>query len=75
VQIRKLAVIRVFVAEGESAWDTDRPVFEERLDFIQKNKGRVSVLCVQDISRQPQHPAAGRGNGAIDQAWRASGFR
>jgi len=46
-----LPVIRVFVAEGESAWDTDRPVFEECLDFIQKNKGRVSVLCVQDISR------------------------
>lgn len=46
-----LPVIRVFVAEGESAWDTVRPVFEECLDFIQKNKGRVSVLCVQDISR------------------------
>jgi hypothetical protein len=46
-----LPVIRVFVAEGESAWDTDRPVFEECLDFIQKNNGRVSVLCVQDISR------------------------
>jgi DNA invertase Pin-like site-specific DNA recombinase len=47
----RLPVIRVFVAEAESAWDTDRPVFEECLDFIQKNKGRVSVLCVQDISR------------------------
>src|SRR5882724_9285668 len=46
-----LAVLRVFVAEGESAWDTTRPVFEECLDFIQKNKGRVTVLAVQDISR------------------------
>jgi hypothetical protein len=44
-------VLRVFVAEGESAWDTTRPVFEECLDFIQKNKGRVTVLAVQDISR------------------------
>ena len=48
---KELPVLRVFVAEGESAWDTTRPVFEECLDFIQKNKGRVTVLAVQDISR------------------------
>ena len=48
---KDLPVLRVFVAEGESAWDTTRPVFEECLDFIQKNKGRVTVLAVQDISR------------------------
>jgi site-specific DNA recombinase len=46
-----LPVLRVFVAEGESAWETTRPVFEEALDFVQQNKGRVTHFVVQDVSR------------------------
>jgi site-specific DNA recombinase len=46
-----LPVLRVFVAEGESAWDTTRPVFEEALHFAQLNKGKVSHFVVQDVSR------------------------
>ncbi len=46
-----LPVLRVFVAEGESAWDTTRPVFEEALHFAQQNKGKVSHFVVQDVSR------------------------
>ena len=46
-----LPVLRVFVAEGESAWETTRPVFEEALHFAQLNKGKVSHFVVQDVSR------------------------
>jgi site-specific DNA recombinase len=47
----KLPVLRVFVAEGESAWETTRPVFEECLAFVQENKDRVTHFVVQDVSR------------------------
>jgi site-specific DNA recombinase len=43
-------VLRVFVAEGESAWDTTRPVFEQTLHFAQENKGKISHFVVQDVS-------------------------
>lgn len=46
-----LPVLRVFVAEGESAWETTRPVFEECLAYIQENKNRVTHMVVQDVSR------------------------
>ena len=46
-----LPVMRVFIAEGESAWETTRPVFEEALDFVQKYKGTVSHFVVADVSR------------------------
>jgi len=46
-----LSVLRVFVAEGESAFETTRPVFEECLDFVQQNKNRVTHFGVQDVSR------------------------
>jgi DNA invertase Pin-like site-specific DNA recombinase len=43
-----LPVLKVFVAQGESAWETTRPVFEECLAFIQENKNRVTHMVVQD---------------------------
>jgi site-specific DNA recombinase len=46
-----IPVLRIFVAEGESAYQSERPIFEECLDFIQQNKGHVSVMVVQDLSR------------------------
>jgi site-specific DNA recombinase len=48
---KNLPVLRTFVAEGESAFETTRPVFEECLDFVQQNKGRVTHFVVQDVSR------------------------
>jgi site-specific DNA recombinase len=50
-RVNNLNVTRVFVAEGESAWDTTRPVFEEALDFVQKHKSTVSHFVVADLSR------------------------
>lgn len=46
-----IPVLKVFVAKGESAWETTRPVFKEALDFVQANKNRVTHFVVQDVSR------------------------
>lgn len=44
-------MLRVFVAEGESAWETTRPLFEECLAWVQENRTRVTHFVVQDVSR------------------------
>jgi site-specific DNA recombinase len=46
-----IPVLRVFVAEGESAWKTERPTLEEALAFMKDSGGDVSYLVVQDSSR------------------------
>ena len=43
--------MRVFVAEGESAWKTERPTLDEAVDYIRQNKGKVTHFVVQDSTR------------------------
>ena len=49
--LQRISVLRVFVAEGESAWKTDRPTLDEALDFIKQQKGKVTHFVVQDSTR------------------------
>lgn len=49
--LQRIPVLRVFVAEGESAWKTDRPTLDEALDFIKQQKGKVTHFVVQDSTR------------------------
>lgn len=44
-------MLKVFVAEGESAWKTERPTLDEALAFIKESNGKVTHLVVQDSSR------------------------
>jgi site-specific DNA recombinase len=46
-----IPVLKVFVGHGESAWKTDRPTLDEAIDFIKKNKGKVTHFIVQDTTR------------------------
>ena len=46
-----ISVLRVFVAEGESAWKSDRPTLQEAIDFIRQSRGKVTHFVVQDSSR------------------------
>ena len=48
---QSIPVLRVFVAEGESAWKTERPTLEEALAFIKDSRAKVTHLVVQDSSR------------------------
>ena len=46
-----IPVLRVFVAEGESAWKTEWRTLEEALAFMKDSGGNVTYLVVQDSSR------------------------
>jgi len=46
-----IPVLEVFTGHGESAWKTDRPTLDEAIDFIKRNKGKVTHFIVQDTTR------------------------
>jgi site-specific DNA recombinase len=46
-----IPVLSIFTGHGESAWKTDRPTLHEAIDFIKKNKGKVTHFIVQDTTR------------------------
>lgn len=46
-----LTVVEVFEDAGESAKTTDRPEFKRLLEYCRKNKGRVGVLVVYNVTR------------------------
>lgn len=48
---QNIPVLRVFVAEGESAWKTERPTLQEAIDYIKGRKGKVTHFVVQDSTR------------------------
>lgn len=48
---QNIPVLRVFVAEGESAWKTERPTLDEAVDYIRQSKGKVTHFVVQDSTR------------------------
>src|SRR5215813_1608383 len=48
---QNIAALRVFVAEGESAWKTERPTLDEAVDYIRQSKGKVTHFVVQDSTR------------------------
>jgi site-specific DNA recombinase len=48
---QNIPVLRVFVAEGESAWKTERPTLQEAIDYIKGQKGKVTHFVVQDSTR------------------------
>lgn len=46
-----LAIIRIFAEEGESAKTAERTKFQELLTYCRENKGRISFLIVNSLSR------------------------
>jgi site-specific DNA recombinase len=48
---QNIPILRVFVAEGESAWKTERPTLQEAIDYIKGQKGKVTHFVVQDSTR------------------------
>ena len=48
---KAITVDRVFVEEGESAKTTDRPIFQQALDYCRKNKGKIRYFIVYKLNR------------------------
>lgn len=44
-------VVEEFIEEGESAKTTDRPELQRLLEFCRKQKGKVDVLVVYNVTR------------------------
>jgi site-specific DNA recombinase len=48
---RGLTTDRVFVDPGESATTIERPMFQEMLAYLRKNRGRIGYVVVWNASR------------------------
>src|SRR5436305_14987851 len=47
----ELHALKLFVERGESDRTADRKEFQAMMDFCRKNRGKVNVLVVADLSR------------------------